>query len=201
MIRTAAIITLATVPMLVGCQGSDKAEPPTPSVPPAKAYPRLALPLADSLTAVGDEGLRIMVNPAANIVTEPVGDGASTAVTAIYPGLGIAIYYTLRRVKADEQQSEVDNRLERISLNLNGTPARTDFTAADCDAEGFIVETKSASLTPIQMLVAGNGYIVTGTAFIDNTETAAAYDSIRPLIDMIYSDMSRSVPNVKFVRQ
>lgn len=198
---TSFIALLSLAGILVGCHDNDTSSPPTPSVPPAKAYPRLALPITDSLVCISDGHINLRVNPSANVVTKTLVEGESTAVTATYPGQGVSIYYTIRRVNLDEQQYAFENRLERISLNLNGTPARTDFTAPDCDTEGFIVTATSASLTPVQMLVAGDGYLVTATAFIDNAETAAAYDSIRPLIDMIYDDMARSIPNVKFVGQ
>lgn len=189
---------VALVALATGCGGSP-AGTPTPAVPPAEAYPRPALPAADTLVAVDDTGLA--VNPAAKVVTAPTEAPGAKAITVTYPGLGVHIYYTVRPVPAVDMKAAIENRLERMSLNLGGIPARTDHTADDSTLEGILLTARSGSQTPVQLLVAGDGILVSGTAFIDDARATTNYDSIRPLVDMLYDDMSRAVPSATFVKE
>ena len=198
--RTPKIAVMAVIGVMTvaGC-GGEQTTPSRPAVPPAEAYPRMSLPEADSLVAV--DGTVIEVNPSAVTVTEPTGDRKATAVTVTYPDLGAHIYYTVRSVTAAEMESAVDNRLERMSLNLGGIPAQTEHTSADSPLEGVILTARSGSQTPVQLLVVGNDFVVSGTAFIDDAHASTRYDSIRPLVDMLYDDMVRAVPSAHFVKQ
>lgn len=182
---------------LLGCAACSTAntDDRLTAMPRPVAWPRLPLPAADSLTIVDDLPLTVMVNTAADI--ERSGD-TYPALTVTYPGLNAGIYWTFIPAK-DNLDQIIDARRQRISLNLNGTPADTHHTAPDAAAEGVLVTAQSGSLTPVQLLVVSpDGTVVTATAFLADPRAAEAYDSIRPLIDMLQRDMSRALPDAPF---
>lgn len=192
------------IPVIVGvivggCSGSNTSAPPTPPAPLAEAYPRLALPTTDTIVVDTHTGLG--VNPSATVVAVSTADPGTKAITVTYPGTGVHIYYTVRPVSADDMKAAIDNRLERMSLNLGGVPAQTEHTAPDSPSEGVLLTARSGVQTPVQLLVADADFVVSGTAFIDDARATTNYDSIRPIIEMLRDDMSRAVPSALFIKQ
>lgn len=165
------------------------------SVPLPKAYPRLALPVADSLVTVDSLPVEVRVNPHAaySIISKmPAG------LTVSYPSIKSNIYFTfIKPTDTADRERIIKARQERISLNLNGIPAETIH---DTEGKAVIVLAKSASGTPVQLLAEVDPYIVTATAFIDDSDISASYDSIAPVINFLYDDMARAIPVLNFSR-
>lgn len=157
------------------------------SAPLPVAYPRVAV-LPDSMVTHSAFGVDVDVNAAAIVTDVP---GKTPGIIVDYPGLNAKVYYTYIPTRGTDPADIINARKERISLNLNGVPARTLHSP-----QGVLVIARSISSTPVQLLALEGNNVVSATAFLSNPGTS--FDSISPLIDMLTRDMSRTLPNVDF---
>lgn len=178
---------------LVAAGCSDK-KPHTPTTPLPSAYPRLPLPDNDTMRTVSETPSPVNVNSTARATFTP---GDMPALTVEYPRLGATAYWTFIPYTGTPAEI-IARRRERISLNLNGTPARTLHSAPTSDFEAVLVTAEAGSQTPVQMLAVTPEYVITATAFLSDPRAAVAYDSIRPLIELLDRDMQRSIPGLIF---
>lgn len=179
-----------------GNSGSDTAFSP---VPLPKAWPRIDISTSDSMTPVPELPVGVKVNPLAaweTLETYPPG------LTVTYPNGSAKIYYTfIETPDKTERDRVIEMRMQRISLNLNGTPAKT-FHSSVNESEpqigGALVVALSGTQTPVQLLAEKPGWIVSGTAFIDDSRAVVAYDSLLPLIEVLQFDMAHSLKDINF---
>ena len=185
------ILFWTLIPAVAACGGEDTGRTPMPL---PVAWPRLPVSVSDSMTTLSDLPVAVRINPSA---TYSIVAGETPGLTVTYPKAGASIYYTFISAPTDDARQKVlEARKERISLNLNGLPARTIHSAT---GNGALIVAGSGTQTPVQLLAEVPPYIVTATAFIESPVAATAYDSIRPLIGVLEHDMSRTLPGLEFI--
>lgn len=192
--KLSGIVTLLIGAVVAGCGGSE-----TPSVSPRPVgWHRFNVSISDTMTEAKGVPVRVLVNPTA---TYELVNGELDGLTVTYPGVGATIYYTFIKPKdGHEKDIVLENRRKRIELNLNGAPAETYHDKSEDDKSAVLVVATSGTQTPVQLLADMGDYIVTATGFLSDANAVNAYDSIRPLTDLLKHDMSRSLPSVKFLQ-
>lgn len=190
----AYMLGVACAAVATGCGHTDSDR--GARVPLPTAWPRIDVSASDSMARVPGLPLDVLINPAATyeiLETYPPG------LTVTYPRGAARIYYTFIETDNDaDRQKVVDMRRQRISLNLNGTPAvtRHGHSPDNADGEAVLVAATSTSQTPIQLLADMGQFVVTATAFVDTPR--ARYDSIYPLYKVLEHDLSRTLPALTF---
>lgn len=197
-VKTYLVIAALSVSLGVGlsCSSDNQETGSEESVPLPYAWPRLPLPETDSMKSVAGVPVDILINSAAEydvLETYPPG------LTVRYPKSGVEVYYTFIKPETErEREAIIDARRQRISLNLNGIPAKTIHSTDGGESSGVLVTASSGSQFPVQLLAETQGWIVTATSFIRASEKPLPYDSILPLIGLIEKDMKRTVKGVRF---
>ncbi len=169
--------------LLAGCTSTDGTGN---TVPRRRAYMRPTLydtvyiPVPDSITG----GPRFTVNSSA--LTRSVRPGW---LDVAYPAYHAVINVTFSTFHPDTLASQVDNRLERFTLNLNGLPAQVSHFSSG-PYECTVVTTHELSMTPVQFLATdGHSALISGTAVMQGLDPSATTDSIRPVIDALEYDI------------
>ena len=188
MMRLSAVI-LVTM-LLAGCS-SDPGHTPVPRRP---AFPRIAL--YDTVYAAVDSlPLHLELNAALKSEVKTRPDG-SLWITARYPDYNATLYLTLSPVSTSDVESVVDNRTERIHLNING--AGINIEEAD-NVSGYhsnIVRTVSPSSTPLQFLAVNPRrprWVVSGSVFFEGMSATTSLDSIQPVYDAVGRDLRHAM--------
>lgn len=165
----------------VACDGGSRED----AVPRRRAYPRVAVP--DS-TYARVSGVPLVFE--ACRAAEARVDSGGRWLTLHYPAYDTDVYVTFSpAASADALQAALDNRRERMSLNLYGAPATTSHVAsADGTFEAALVYAPGTG-TPLQFVATdGARWVVSGAASMD-VEAGAPYDSVRPMVDVLHRDM------------
>lgn len=164
------------------------------SVPRRRAYPRIEIP-DSTFVAVSSAPNGLQINAAANV--DDSADNSGKWITVDYPGLNAKIYYTFTPVDGSTIDAVVDNRIERINLNLSGH--KPEFLPVDT-REGFtgqIVIDRFGGTTPVQFIVTDRtNVVVSGAAFLPAAAEAPA-DSLSPVIDMLRRDIIHSIKTLR----
>lgn len=186
--QTAVALTAAVVSGLTAsCGGGQQTAVPLPV-----AWPRT--PLYDSVYTVVDSlPASFAVNAAATVRVKHAD--SNTGVDIAYPAYHATIYMTIvpglgtREALAAAWQA----RRDRIDANLGGSNAEVSAVDTPAGWRGALVRSRSASQTPVQLLVANKdrGVMVTATAFLHDTVSAANLDSVAPTADALEADMRR----------
>ena len=178
---------IAAAGMLCSCTGADD------STPRRRGYPRL--PLYDSCYArVDGAALHLEANCGADVTT----DSAGRWITVRYPLYDAALYVTVTpAATAEALQAAIDNRRERIRLNLGGREATTSHISSDGGFEAALVEAPGAGM-PLQFVATdGSGYVESGALQL-NAASGSAYDSIRPVEAALRRDIVHTLSRLGF---
>lgn len=192
MAKSLPTIIVATALTLLGAcsSGNDNSAP----VPRRRAYPRIEIP-DSTFTIVDNAPNSLQINAGANV--DNTSDNSGKWITVSYPGLNAKIYYTFTPVDNSTIDAVVDNRIERINLNLSGHKA--EFIPVDT-REGFtgqIVVDRFGGTTPVQFIVTDRGsVVVSGAAFLPAASEATT-DSLSPVVDMLRRDIIHSIKTLK----
>lgn len=183
---------------MISCGENDKSD--RYGVPRPVAWPRLPVSVSDSMTEVEGLPVKMFVNPK---VTYSQNKTDHQGLTIVYPPEANAeIYFTFIKAKDEtERRRIIEARQERISLNLNGLPAMTIHGKGTEGSEAIVVVAKSGTQTPVQLLAEMPGYVVTGTAFLKDPRVSMAYDSIKPLIEVLEYDMTHALKGIKYEQE
>lgn len=178
----------ATLLTLSACGSGDNSTP----VPRRRAYPRIEIPDSTFVTVENARnGLQI------NAFAQVECSADNKWVTVVYPDLNAKIYYTFTSVDSSTIGAVVDNRLERINLNLSGH--KPEFLPVDT-REGFtgqIVVDRFGGTTPVQFIVTDrSNIVVSGAAFL-HAAAGAPVDSLSPVVDMLRRDIIHSIKTLK----
>ncbi len=183
------VLLLAVMALAGGCD-SDKHRQ---TLPRRDAYPRLEAYPAEYVRAEVPIGFD--VNASAQTKTERHADG-SYWLTSSYPRYGATMYCTFVPVESKKEVGAVvDNRLERMRLNVGEAPVRTEQYSGD-NYSFTLVSTRTPSATPLQFLVypsRGKGWVASGTVFFPGIRPGSSLDSIRPAIDALENDIRHSI--------
>lgn len=163
-------------------------------VPRRTAFPRIAL--HDSVYTPADSlPVHLELNSvlAPHVTLRPDG---SAWLTARYPAYNATLYVTVSPVDETTVESVIDNRTERIHLNING--AGMSIEEAD-NAAGYhsnIVATVSPSSTPLQFIAVKSDrprWVVSGSVFFDGISASTPLDSIKPVHDAVRRDLRHAM--------
>lgn len=184
-----AFKVLCCLPILASCAGSDSVADRT-GVPRRPAYPRLQLP-DSAYVSPAELPLGMEINSEATFNMERHDDSGDW-LTVSYGIAGAEIYYTFTPVTEATVAGVIDNRLERVSLNLGGNSAElTEFVTPEGLAVR-IIEGGSAT-TPVQFLATDNSsLVVSGSAFVPALDSATR-DSLAPVVGMLRRDIIKSL--------
>lgn len=187
----AALAVIGFAISAVSCGGDGGAE--SAAVPRRVAYPRLSLPKAEYDTmSFGNHHL--IFNRSASVETERAENG-NRWFTATYPDIdGSQLMVTAIECAPEAIASILDNRAERINLNLSGNPGEV-FELDDSILSGQVIVSRSIS-TPIQFLATDNQSLVVSGALYMPKLTAQTRDSLAPAIDYVFSDVVAMLENL-----
>lgn len=193
--RHITILAIAWIAVVNASCNKNAESPATPPVPKPVEWPRLPIDVTDSMVDVPGLPVDVKVSSLAQyevLETYPPG------LTVTYPKVNTKIFYTFIPVDNENLNSVVSARQQRISLNLQGAPAKTLYGENEAKEQAMIVVAQSGTVHPVQYLAVKDGYVVTATSFIADPDAAMHYDSISPLYDVLTGDLERTLPGFKF---
>ncbi len=175
---------------LTGCGGADKSV----NVPRPYAWPRVET-YPDSFAPIAGLPVRWMANAAAQTSLRSGGRRAVWADVR-YPAYGATLFLTVVSPEPSAADSIIANRRQRIAVNLGDTPAtQEEIVSADGEFTSELITATAVTPSPLQFISRGDRRIVTGTVFFDRAP--AAYDSVRPIVDALRSDMVFALKSLK----
>lgn len=136
---------LALVVLLNSCDSGGR------PVPRPEGYPRIAL--YEAVYRNDSIGPVIFESNAGTAVTERRQGADGTGwLTLAYPRYGATLYLTASPATASTLGGIIDNRLERISLNIGGATTELTELTGKGGWHGRVTLTPSGSATPLQIL-------------------------------------------------
>ena len=169
-----------------------------PAVPRRHAYPRIELPdsayryVNDAVTGIG-----LDINAEAGYQTRSAENSRAPFIDVTYPGLNAQIYFTITPVDESTVASVIDNRMERISLNLGGADAELIEFDSPAGFENKVIVTRGDISTPVQFIATdGHSAVISGTAFLRDASSATA-DSIAPVVETMRRDIIHALMTLR----
>lgn len=186
--RSKLFMTLPLVLIVaMGCVGNHN-EQNTVDIPRRVAYPRIEI--YDTIyNAISGLPINMEVN-AATVVSRPATEKADVIWLDIdYPLYKATLHCTLMATDAEKTPLIVDNRTQRMSLNL-GDNAATQLTVPSRSGnyDSVILSTTGQTLTPVQFLAVGSEWIVSGALQWHSAMPTSA-DSISPIVEAVNNDV------------
>ena len=192
--RSCIIALLALAAAAAGCTGGS----PAGSVPRPTAYPRAAL--YDTVYALRGLPAHFQVNASA-VVEFPGGDSARNAGAPLwadirYPAYNAVLHCTFTPVADDESRRQVvDNRTERMALNLGYNTAEQTEITAPSGAVSVILTSTGQTLTPVQFISSTEKWVVSGAMMFDRDSVST--DSVLPMIKAVRTDLIKACREIK----
>ncbi|MCM1222660.1 MAG: hypothetical protein NC548_50190 [Lachnospiraceae bacterium] len=163
-------------------------------MPRRTAYPRVA-EYAERYAAVDSLPLLIEANAQAMTSTELMPDG-TVWLNIEYPAYNARVYFTLTPVDSATVEAALENRAERIGLNLGNAQAESEHFTNPNGYYTTLVKAPQALPLPVHFIAVKPGapkWLVSGSAMIDGTGPQTPADSIGPVIETIYRDISHAM--------
>lgn len=163
-------------------------------VPRPEGYPRIALYEAvyrnDSIGPVIFES-----NAGTAVAERRHGADGTGWLTLAYPRYGAILYLTASPATASTLGGIIDNRLERISLNIGGATTELTELTGKGGWHGRVTLTPSGSATPLQILATSprGDCVVSGALFLEGAATATSPDSLAPALEAVRDDLIHAV--------
>lgn len=179
------IALLLTVTAVLSSCGNGR----TSAYPKPEAYPRISDPGENYIPAY-DFPVTMEINAEA-IVSQPRGDWADI----VYPNLGTTVHVSFTPTTADDIEEVIDNRIERISLNIGDRSDIENISIESGDFTSSLIISPESRSTPLQFVsVAGDStMVVSGTAFLANVSQDASIDSLSPIVRMVERDLRHTL--------
>ena len=177
--KSAAVCALGAASALFASCGADES-----ATPRRRAYQRIEA-YDSAYVAVDSLPVRLLANSSAR-VSRPRPDW----VNIIYPRYNATVFISVTAASPDDIPSVVDNRTERIGLNIgDATAVKSTVT----DNGGFIstlYEAPAAVATPLQFVATDSRrYVVSGSVFFNNAGDIGSMDSVAPVVAAIRRDL------------
>lgn len=190
--KAPAICALALcAAMLAACSKAEQRTAPRP-----QAHPRVQQ--YDAAYAV-PEGLPLdfEANAQAKAQVEAQDNGA-VWLTVDYPAYDAQLMCTFTPVTPTTVSQVVDNRAERMALNVIGMDPQVDQFVNDAGYAAIIICDPVAVATPVQFLAApadtaAARWVVSGSAYFAHAQAGAPLDSLAPMVETLLRDVSHSV--------
>lgn len=161
--------------------------------PRRRAYPRPRI-MPEEYSAPESLPLHIDINTGADTLCERRDDG-SVWLTVDYPDYNAKIYWTLTPVASKDIRKVIDNRMERMRLNLGDSRAEIYEMSSDGGFEGAVMKASGISSTPLQFVAADmKHWVVSGTVWLSSPGTSA--DSLQPYLDALGRDVTRALASL-----
>lgn len=179
---------LALVVLLNSCDSGGR------PVPRPEGYPRIAL--YEAVYRNDSIGPVIFESNAGTAVTERRQGADGTGwLTLAYPRYGAILYLTASPATASTLGGIIDNRLERISLNIGGATTELTELTGKGGWHGRVTLTPSGSATPLQILATSpcGDCVVSGALFLERAATATSPDSLAPALEAVRDDLIHAV--------
>ncbi|MDE7377111.1 MAG: hypothetical protein K2N16_09720 [Muribaculaceae bacterium] len=194
--KSIAVCILATcLAILASCSGTEQRTAPRP-----QGHPRVQA-YDTAYSAVPGLPVHFEANSQAQTEVE-TKDGGAVWLTLSYPAYDARLMCTLTPVTDTTVGSVVDNRSERMALNVIGTEPQVDKLSNPAGYSAIIICDPVAVATPVQFLAApdnidGRGWVVSGTAFFDHAQAGAPIDSLAPMVETLLRDVRHSISTLK----
>ena len=187
-----AILTLSLI--LASCAGKDKPVPRRDAYPRVETYPA-------SYAAADSVPLRFEINTEALANTKLAAEGA-VWLNVAYPRYDAEILCTFTPVDASTVEGVIDNRTERMNLNLGGaTPAFKEYMSKG----GFratVAIALGAISTPVQFIAVEDTcprWVVTGAIYFRNAASISSIDSIAPMVAVMERDLTHALQKLDYL--
>lgn len=172
-----------------GSQSPDQSDT-TVAIPRPKAYPRLTIYGPEYVNAGLPAGFR--TNRAADVDTV---DARGQWYDVCYPAYGATMHLTFRPVDSSTRDAIVDNRLQRMALNIGDNFAEQTEVESHSGFTTIILTTTGPTLTPLQFLSVGGQWVINGALQFDASEVVA--DSVMPIIEAVKADVVHAALNLQ----
>lgn len=189
--RSATICILAIcLAMLASCSKPER------TAPRQQAHPRVHI--YDTAYAV-PAGLPLHFEANAEAQTSvEAKDGGAVWLTVSYPAYDASLMCTFTPVTPSTVGEVVDNRAERMALNVIGAEPQVDQFVTPSGYAAIIILDPNAVATPVQFLAApadtaASGWVVSGTAYFSRAQAGASIDSLAPMVETMLRDVRHSV--------
>ncbi len=185
MARVGALLLVASVMSLIVSCGHPKDD----AVPRRPGYYRLEQYPAQYQWH-NETPRMLYANACAKFSSEKKEDGSYWATVA-YPRYKAYIYYTFTPLAERDATALVENRLERMRLDLgNATDLSTEEYLNPNGINVWTIFAPQALNTPVKFLAMDKDWMISGTAFLDNATDA---DSVAPVIEILTRDVRYSM--------
>ena len=168
---------------LIGCSNNEQ----LPPIPRPKAYPRPTLYSAEySSQKLNYSNSNLEINKSANFIA--LNDGWFNIE---YPAYNITVNCTFTKVTKKSLSQVLQNRNERIALNLNGAYCHvTSWNGTD------IIVANSALRTPVQFIATDSASFVLSGVAVANFPPHTRPDSVAPYINAVAADITHMLKHL-----
>lgn len=191
-----AAAAVMLVMSLVGC--TSRISEQGAAVPRPTAYPRIGFP-DSTFRTVEIEGVNLAVNSGAQVTSRPSGAERGAWIDIAYQCLGSPrLYLTLTQSDDPvEMKLALDNRLERIALNLGSERAElTELTSAG-DWSCRLLVARGSLTTPVQILAWHEGEMLSGALTVSLPDSICPDPAaIAPIVKGVERDMMYLLRNL-----
>ena len=168
------------------------------AVPRRTAYPRIAL--YDTVYSAVDRLPVVMEVNAGAMVSRASRDGKQDDnwVNVRYDRYGATLYCTYTPITSATFAVVLDNRMERIGLNVGNLTTDVTAIATPTGITGSVLMTPAAKATPIQFIATDSTtFVLTGALYFDRSEIET--DSVMPVIEAVREDVVHTLINLRRV--
>lgn len=188
--RVVPLAVLAVIALADCSNGGDR----RPPVPRRNAYPRIEIP-DSSFYNDGRLPLSLQTSTAAKAMVSK-NDHTGIWVDVSYLQFSASVLFTFTPVSDSTIESVIENRMERISLNLGGNGAEVMQFVSPDGFDSRVIVCRSVA-TPVQFLSTdGRSVVVSGAAYTPGF-SMERIDSLNPVVDMLRRDIVHALKTLK----
>lgn len=153
--------------------------------------------MGDSLREIDFESVKWLVNSEADVTVRRATKEV-VWVDISYPPYNATLYLTISFAEGAALDSAIDNRLQRISLNLGQASAeRRDISSTSGEFEGIMLRATSPVTTPLQFLATDDKRVaVSGVLVME--QAAVNPDSLAPAIYALHSEFKQALSSLSY---
>lgn len=188
MTRLTLLLTVLIL-FLTGCHRKEET-----LVPRRTAYPRVELYDTIYKEAISSP-VKVWVNSSATTEVSRRNEN-DTWINVRYPRYRATLSLTLIEATGENLKKALDNRNERISLNLHGVECSTTGTSYK-DVTGIIPVAERPCVTPVQVLATDkSSFLLTGALTFDG-DTSRDTEEIAPAVNAVKNDLLYMINHLK----
>ncbi len=113
-----------------------------------------------------------------------------------YPKYNATLYCTYTPVSKSTINNVLENRIERISLNIGSLTSEITEISNPSGLNSKIISTPTSEVTPLQFIATNNLSWVISGAFCFNETTNIPPDSISPILNAVNNDILHTIKNL-----